>query len=258
MPTAAGLYYFAHEGGGWTRPPLILVHGMAGSHLAWPPEIRRMPDFRVFSIDLPGHGKSPGPGLQSVHDYGQRVVDFMDAAKVSRAVVAGHELGGAVALAIALDRPERVAGIALIASGARLPIASAILENAANSSTLPLAIKDLAEISLGPQMPKTLGQTIRANLSSARQALIYGDLLACDGFDATGRLEAVRAPALVVCGTDDKLAPVRFSEALASGIPGAALQIIDGAGHMVMLEQPRRLAALLNVFLMTIPYLPGM
>jgi len=258
MPTAAGLYYFAHEGGGSSKPPLILIHGMGGSHLSWPPEIRRMPDLRVFSVDLPGHGKSPGPGLQSVHDYGQRIVALMDAIGLSRAVVAGHEIGGAIALAIALDRPERTAGIALIASGARLPVASTILENAANASTLPLAVKELYEGSLGPQVSEVLAETIHAGLASARQALIFGDLLACDQFDASGRLDAVRTPALVVCGTEDKLTPVRFSETLASGIPGAALQIVDGAGHMLMLEQPRRLAGLLSIFLTTIPYLPGM
>jgi pimeloyl-ACP methyl ester carboxylesterase len=258
MPTAAGLHYFAHEDGNPTRPPLVLIHDISGSHLSWPPEIRRLPDFRVFSLDLPGHGKTPGPGLQSVRDYGRRVVEFLDGLKLSRAVLAGHGMGGAVAQAVALDKPERVAGIALISSGARLPIASSILENAANTSTLPLALKALCEIIVGPQAPDSLAQAIQNNLNSARQALIYGDLLACDGFDAANRLDAIRAPALVICGTDDRLAPVRFSEALASGIPGAALQTIDGAGHMVMLEQPRRLAALLNVFLRIIPYLPGM
>ena len=63
---------------------------------------------------------------------------------------------------------------------------------------------------------------------------------------------------LVICGTDDMLTPRRFSENLAARIPGAALQTIDGAGHLVMLEQPRRIAGLLRLFLTSIPYVPGM
>jgi pimeloyl-ACP methyl ester carboxylesterase len=212
---------------------------------------------RVFTPDLPGHGKSAGPGLQTVEDYSRRILEFMDAVRLSRAVLAGHDLGGAAALAFALDRPDRASGIVLISSGARLPIASTLLENAANASTLPLAIRALYDSMVGPHMVEPLAQGLHASLASARQAMIHGDLMACDRFDVIQRLDSVRTPTLVICGTDDKLAPVRFSELLASGIPGAALQTVDGAGHQLMLEQPRRLAALLDVFMRTIPFVPG-
>jgi pimeloyl-ACP methyl ester carboxylesterase len=82
-------------------------------------------------------------------------------------------------------------------------------------------------------------------------------LRASDQFDVTANLGAIKVPVLVLCGTDDQLAPRRFSENLAEHIPGAALQTIDGAGHLVMLEQPRRVAGLLSVFLNAIPYVPG-
>jgi pimeloyl-ACP methyl ester carboxylesterase len=258
MPTAAGLYYYFHDGGSTIRPALIFIHGIGGDHLSWPPELRRMPGFRVYTLDLPGHGKTAGPGLQHVQDYARKVLDFMDVVDLSRAVLVGHGLGGAVAIEFAIEKPERVAGAALISSGPRLPILSTILEDAANASTFPLAVNALYRLMLGSQTPDRLAQSLRANLESARQALLYGDLLACDHFDAADRLETIQTPALVVCGTDDRLTPVRFSELLASRIRGAALQTIDGAGHLVVLEQPRRLAALLNVFLATLSYLPGM
>jgi pimeloyl-ACP methyl ester carboxylesterase len=86
----------------------------------------------------------------------------------------------------------------------------------------------------------------------------HGDLRAGDQFDVTTRLDAIQTPVLVLCGTNDLLTPRRFSETLAEQIPGAALQTIDDAGHLVMLEQPRRVSALLSVFLTAIPYLPGM
>lgn len=69
MPTAGGLHYFLHEGGSKMRPPLVLIHGMGGDYLSWPPEMRRLPDYRIITLDLPGHGKSEGPGHQSVQDY---------------------------------------------------------------------------------------------------------------------------------------------------------------------------------------------
>jgi pimeloyl-ACP methyl ester carboxylesterase len=113
-------------------------------------------------------------------------------------------------------------------------------------------------MSLGSQTPASLKRTAFERLVATRQTLLLSDLLACDRFNVTDRLDAIHTPTLVVCGTDDKLTPLRYSKTLATQIPGAALQTVDGTGHMLILEQPRRLARLISVFLATIPYLPGM
>ena len=185
------------------------------------------------------------------------MVGFLNATGLSRAVFVGHALGGAIALTLAIDYPERVAGIGLVSAGPCLPIASSTLENAANPATFILAVQSLQELMHIPQVPKYLKAQAFRHLSSIRPTLFHGDLLACDQFDVTTRLDAIQTPALVLCGTDDQLTPRRYSEILAGQIPGAALQTIDGAGHLVMLEQPRRVAGLLSVFLMSIPYLLG-
>jgi pimeloyl-ACP methyl ester carboxylesterase len=258
MPTAAGLHYFLHEGGSILKPPLVLIHGAGGDHLSWPPEVRRLPGYRVITPDLPGHGKTAGPGRQSVQDYARDVAEFIDVVSLSRAVFVGHALGGAIALALALDYPDRVAGIGLISTGPTLPIPSSVIENAANLSTLLLAIKSLQEMSLGSQTPENLKGVVYKRLIKTRQTLLLDDLLASDRFNVVDRLHAIQTPVLVVCGTEDKLTPLRFSEILSSKIPGAALQTVEGAGHMLALEQPGRLAKLISVFLATIPYIPGM
>lgn len=257
MPIAAGLHYFLHEGGGFSRPPLVLLHGAGGDHLSWPPEVRRLPNARVYTLDLPGHGKTEGPGCQSIEDYARSVIDFINEAGVGRAVFVGHSMGGAIALSLALDFPERVCGLGLISSGPRLPIASAILENAATASTFPQAVKTLQQSLFSPAASALIMDATFKRLAANRQTLLHGDLLACDRFDVTTRLDSIRTPTLVACGTDDKLTPIRFSEILAMRIPGAALQTVDRTGHMLMLEQPQRLAKLLSVFMLTIPYMPG-
>jgi pimeloyl-ACP methyl ester carboxylesterase len=212
----------------------------------------------VITLDLPGHGKTEGPGRQSIEDYARDVAKFVDVLGFSRAVFIGHAMGGAIALTLALDYPDRVAGIGLISTGSCLPIPSLVIENAANQSTLPLAIKSLLEMSLGSQTPINLKEIIFKRLTETRQSLLMGDLLACDRFNMSGRLDAIRTPVLVVCGTEDKLTPIRFSVTLSSQIPGAALQTVEGAGHMLILEQPGRLAKLISIFLSTVPYSPGM
>ena len=258
MPIAAGLHYFLHKGGSKLRPPLVLIHNAGGDHLSWPPEIRRLLDQHVITLDLPGHGKTEGPGRQSIQAYAHDVAAFLDGIDLSRAVFIGHSMGGAIALVLALNYPDRVAGIGLISTGPSLPIPASVIENAANQSTLPLAIKRLQELSFGSLAPENLKELFFKSLSGTRQTLLLDDLLACDQFNLTDRLDAIRTPALVVCGTEDKLTPPRFSELLSQRIPGTALQMVDGAGHMLVLEQPRRLAKLISVFVATIPYMPGM
>ena len=216
-----------------------------------------MAGMRVFSLDLPGHGTSAGPGCQSVAAYAEKVIEFIDAAGLSRAAFIGHGLGGAIALTLAIQDPQWVAGTGLISSGVRLPIPSAGLEIAANPATFEQAVQMLVEMMHIPESAITLKDQVYRRLISNRQTLFHGDLQACRQFNVSDVLNVIQSPVLVVCGTDDMLTPRRFSETLAGGIPAAALQTIEGAGHLVMLEQPRRVATLLSVFLRTIPYIPG-
>jgi 3-oxoadipate enol-lactonase/3-oxoadipate enol-lactonase/4-carboxymuconolactone decarboxylase len=77
-------------------------------------------------------------------------------------------------------------------------------------------------------------------------AVTHGDLEACDAFDVSARLGEVRVPALVACGSEDRMTPPRLSRSLAEGIPAGRLEVGDGAGHMLPLEAPARVAALLD------------
>ena len=106
MPIAAGVHYFLHEGGSVLRPTLVLIHDAGGDHLSWPAEMRRLPAYRVIALDLPGHGKTAGPGRQSVQDYARDVADFIDFIGLSRAVFVGHAMGGAIALTLAIRSPR--------------------------------------------------------------------------------------------------------------------------------------------------------
>jgi pimeloyl-ACP methyl ester carboxylesterase len=257
MPTAAGIHYFLHDSGSLMRPPLLLLHDAGRDHLAWPSEIRRLPGQRVYTLDLPGHGKNEGLGRQFVEEYACAIAGFMDAAGLSRAVLGGHGMGGAIALAMALDYPDRVAGIILVSTGARLPVPASVLENGANPSTLPRAINAWQELSFEAMFPEDQRDAFCRQLSQVRQTMLYGDWMACSRFDVTDRLGTIRKPTLVICGTADRLTPLALSRTLASHIPEAALQTVDRAGHMLIVEQPQRLAKLINVFLGTIPFTPG-
>ncbi len=257
MPCAAGIYYYAFEGGVIETPPIVLIHGAGGNHLYWPPEIRRLTGNRVYAVDLPGHGKSEGYGLQSIAGYAGKLAAWLSAMGLHAAVFVGHSMGGAIALALASDYPEHVAGLGLVSSSARLNVGADILENAAHAATLHKAVEALAAHSFSPATESRLVELATMRMGEIRPSVLHGDLTACTQFDATQQLAAIRAPALVVCGADDRMTPVRSSQFLADSIRSARLVVVPRAGHMVMLEQPQAVAAELGKFVSSLTYHPG-
>ena len=140
MPTAAGIYYAQFDEGHKDQPPIILIHGAGSSHLIWPSEIRRLVGQRVLAVDLPGHGKSTGVGLQSISSNADQIVEFLAALGLYQAVFVGHSMGGAIALDLAIRHPNQVAGLGLISTGAYLGVDAGFLENLINPLTIPSAL----------------------------------------------------------------------------------------------------------------------
>ena len=91
-------------------------------------------------------------------------------------------------------------------------------------------------------------------MMETRQAVLYGDFLACDSFDVMDSVKNIRIPTLLICGGEDRMTPPTRSEYLRDQIQGADLHIIERAGHMVMIERPDEVAGLLTGFLDQVPY----
>lgn len=249
MPTAAGLYYFVHGEELRNRPPVLLLHGGGGSHLTWPPQIRRLSGQRVFTLDLPGHGKSEGLGRQDIAEYGIAVIEFMKAVRLPAVVMVGFSMGSAIALYIALQYRKYMLGLGLVGGGARLRVAASTLEMAANPSTFPAVVQSIIENSYSTTADPMLKELAIKQMMETRQAVLYGDFLACDSFDVMDSVKKLSLPTLLICGSEDRMTPPNRSEYLRDQIEGAELHIIAGAGHMVMIERPDEVAGLLTGFL---------
>lgn len=245
---AAGIS-FADSTPGAPGPPLVLLHGAGGTLRHWPEEIRALEGHRVLALDLPGHGGSPGPAFTSVSDYARSVLGLLDALGVERAVVAGFSMGGAIALTLALDAPARVAGLVLAGTGARMRVSPATLRTAADPAALAAAADAMADWSFGPAASPALRREFAEGLRATAPGVAHGDFLACDAFDVMARLGELRLPTLVVCGSEDRLAPPRYSEYLRDHIAGARLELVPGAGHVVTREAPGLLSRAMTSFL---------
>ena len=257
MPVASEIYYHLYQGSGFETLPVVLLHGAGGSHLSWPPEVRRLAGVRVFALDLPGHGKSPGRGQQSIAGYARCVLEWLGAVGLNRAMFIGHSMGGAIALEMAMQYPENVLALGLLATGTRLPIPSEILTDAASPTTYRKANEALRRLAFSPSADIHLIELVVRRMAEIRQSVMYGDLLACNDFDATGHIERIRHPTQVLCGSDDRLTPLRYAQFLADTIPSGRLVVVPAAGHMLMLECPQVVAEALGDFLSGISYYAG-
>jgi pimeloyl-ACP methyl ester carboxylesterase len=215
---------------------MMFIHGSAASHLVWGLQLRALGAIaHAVAIDLPGHGRSDPPGRKTVDDYCDVVLNLLDALQFDRAVIVGHSLGGAMAQMLALAHPDRVAGLGLVGTGARLRVLPAILDGVLND------FDNIAELvvdySYAPGLDTSLRARALAEFRACPAQVTHGDFSACNQFDIIARVSEIRAPTLVVVGKDDHLTPVKYAEFLASKIPGARLVIVEGAGHSVMIEQ---------------------
>ncbi|MBI5033515.1 MAG: alpha/beta hydrolase [Chloroflexi bacterium] len=232
--------------------PVILVHGSGSNHAIWKPQVRALSTIaRPVAIDLPGHGQSDLPGRNSVDDYGNVLLGLLDALQFDRAVVVGHSLGGAIAQSIALAHPDRVAGIGLVGTGARLRVLPAILDGILSDfgKTVPFVVEN----AYAPNLSDEMRERAIAELRACSPQVTHGDYAACNAFDVMARLGEIRAPTLVICGKQDRMTPIKYSEHLVSKIRGAQLVSIDNAGHSVMIEQPEATARALFDFVKNLP-----
>jgi len=257
MPSLAGIYYYQYQSGELESLPVLLVHGAGGTHLDWPAAIRRLEGVRTFALDLPGHGKSAGSGHQTIEGYGRILANWLESLHISRAAVVGHSMGGAVAMSMALSFPEKVAALGLIATGAKLTVLSKMLEDSASPSNYHKAIRALIERYFSPQTAPGVIEQVETRLKSTRHSVLQGDLTACNFFDVINNLREIECPTLVVCGSADRLTPVRYSQFLAAEISGAQIDTIPGAAHMVMIEAADKTAAVLTSFFNRLNYQAG-
>jgi pimeloyl-ACP methyl ester carboxylesterase len=209
--------------------------------------------LRTAALDAPGFGGSPARKMPlTMETLASLFARAMDALGAQRAALVGCSMGGYAQLAFARLFPERLSAAVLICTraGADSPEARARRETQAQT-----ALSSGAQEVLGPLLPSMLapGAAEQApDLLARLRALVAGATAqgtadALRGMaqrrDATKDLPRFPSPALVLAGARDQLIPLAELDALASGIPGARLELIAKAGHLAFLEQPEDVAA---------------
>jgi pimeloyl-ACP methyl ester carboxylesterase len=249
--------YWERSGAG---EPLLLIQGMSGTHLTWgEPFLSRLrADFDCVVFDNRGIGNSDEvEGAFTIADLAGDAVAVMDAAGFEAAHVLGISMGGMAAQELALAHPERVRSLTLGCTYPGGPGSSLIapedagpLLEAMGSANLDRVLRAMYAVNLSAGFRAEESHfadfTAMAKALPARQRTVQLQLGAIGGHDTQARLAEIAAPTLVVHGTEDKMIPVANGELIASLIPGARLEILEGVGHMFWWEQPERSAELIR------------
>jgi pimeloyl-ACP methyl ester carboxylesterase len=138
---------------------------------------------------------------------------------------------------LALTHPEAIKGVVLVGTGARLKVLPLILNgiNINFEETIP----KIVQYAYSRKAPPELIEDGVAQMLKCRPEVLHGDFSACDRFDVMKEVEKIGLPTLILCGEDDALTPVLYSQFLHSRIRGSKLEVLSNAGHMVMMESPR-------------------
>ena len=229
------------------KPSLVFVHGAGLDHSSFGLQSRYFGyhGFNVLAVDLPGHGRSDGPPIESIENLSAWISKFLNALEIKTTTVVGHSMGALVALEFAARHPESAERIALIGVAFPMKVSEAFLDAARRDDP---AAYDMDTIwGHAPQVPLAgnpnpgmwmYGDTL-ARLSRLKPGVLHSDLKACndyaDGMDSSGK---VACPALFVLGARDMMTPSRGAESLINGIKNSRSVRIDRSGHSLMAEAP--------------------
>ncbi len=228
-------YWIGKEGSKEGREAVLFIHGAGGGQYTWSYQKAFFEKrFNPIIIELLGHGASEGGGEEEIGRYAEHVYSFLKALALPKVFLVGHSMGGAITQTIALTHPERVKGIILVGSGARLKVFPLILDGI--MSNFEETVRKITEFAYSRKTPSEMIERGISDMMRCRPEILYGDFLACDRFDIMNEVEKINLPTLIICGGEDELTPPKYSQFLHQRIKGSKLEILPNAGHMVMME----------------------
>lgn len=246
-------------------PAIVMIHGLAGQMRNFAAVVPLLSaSHRVVLIDRPGSGHSTGRGTDTLTDQAAIVADLIDALGLDRPLIVGHSLGGGVSMALALNYPEKIAGLALIAPLTQVqedvpaafrglviekPVARAII---ANTLAIPMMRLRSAESRVTLFAPEPVHPAFdiefggvmlarpRAFYAASSEMVAVNDALA----PLVARYGEIALPVRILFGEGDQILPAPVHGTRTAGqITGAQCTILPDAGHMLPVTDPARVAA---------------
>ena len=261
----ARLYYYA-AGTRGKGEPVILLHGFPSSSHLWRDVVPHLPTGHRFVIsDLLGYGRSDRPGDHDlgIRGHAHRVLGLMDALKIERAAIVGHDLGGGIAQHLAVEHADRVSRLALISSVAfdawpprELKMAKGALAFARRMPAKPLmnalrrALKSAYEDE--DRGARSVEMYLRPFETPGGKEALIAHVEALDEketMDLAADLKYIDVPTAVIWGAEDPFMPVSVAKKLQKAIAGATLAILPDVKHYPPETAPETVGEMLGAWL---------
>jgi pimeloyl-ACP methyl ester carboxylesterase len=245
------------DNGSEADPPIVLSHGVTLSVRTWYYQLDELPKlgFRAIAFDHRGHGQSvTGDSGHSLENLALDVKSVVEQLDLRNAVLVGHSMGGVAVQEFAIRFPEiaaeRVAGIVLLSTLAYTPLGSRSTRTKDRMHRLTNRVPDTqwfwnrpnlgflaARLGFGRDPKPSHVELTRRMLTECTPLTRLEAPRVLIGLDLTHELPNLRIPTLVIGGSADAITPPGEARRIAKLIPGAHLELLDGGGHMLMLER---------------------
>lgn len=238
--------HFVVEGKG---PPVLFGHGLTFSHRMWKAQAQALKDlYTVIRLDFRGHGETGG-GVQpfTLYDLAGDVIAIMDALGIERCVYVGFSMGGMVGARLLERYPQRLEGIVFISTTAspeppeRRELYAQLNEKTRDKDpdrqTIEFVLSLMFSEGFRTSHPEIIEEFYRELNRKNDAGMYHATRAVIEREDLDPILPRVQLPALVILSEEDMAVPPELCERLATGIPGAELIRIPGAGHMVPVEK---------------------
>jgi pimeloyl-ACP methyl ester carboxylesterase len=244
MQTSLGTVSYTDEGSG---PPIVLLHAALHDRTDFAPVTDALANGRrVIALDWPGHGESPLPAtpLRAV-EFGDLLIEVADRLDFSNAVLVGNSVGGYAACRLAMERPERVAGVVLINTGGFTPhsvftrfFCAVMGRPTVIKAMFPAFVRAYMRAK-NPTDEAVVDRVVaRAKTDGgARTAAALWKSFTEPGHDLRTRAAQISAPVLITWGAKDVTAPPRWGKAVQAAIPGSRFETLP-TGHVVFSSEP--------------------
>ena len=229
------------------KPSMVFVHGAGLDHSSFGLQSRYFGyhGWNVLALDLPGHGRSEGPPVQTIEGMARWVFDVLKDLKIEKAGIVGHSMGSLVALECAAAQPALIERIALLGTAYPMKVGEAFLEAARRNEQAAFDMATIwghaAQAPLGGNPSPGMwmyGDTL-ARLARLAPGVLHNDLKACNDY-ASGIESAakVQCPVLFVLGRRDVMTPAKAASGFAKAFRNQKTVTADFSGHALMAEAP--------------------
>lgn len=229
---------------------VIYIHGTGCNAKVFEDHLKVVAQtHEVVAIDLPGHGGSQGNGFRGTADHAFFVAALIEMLGWESCIVAGHSLGGGIALSVAIYFEHCVGGLMLIDTGARLRVNPNVIALAREVALGRAKIKGDARLGYAETTAQSVVDGVNAVTAGCDPVVTYKDWVADDSFDLMSRVGQISAPTLAICGLEDPLTPLKYHEYLRDHLADCELVTIERAGHWPFVENPEQFNAAVLQFL---------